>query len=195
MAARAASCSLGISRSLHRTAVLPHTRAVAVLAAARGAAEGPACRQRQRHRPAAAAAAGCASSRRQLLRAGPLLPALLPLLGAGCTLVPLSSGAAGVSRGGAAAMSTSASAPAGAGASPTGAIVVYVTVPSAQVNRDPELLLIIKTREQLLEQLTAFVRANHPYDEPEVVGLPILGGSPSYLKWLHESASGGPQAP
>ncbi|KAG2435306.1 hypothetical protein HXX76_007381 [Chlamydomonas incerta] len=128
----------------------------------------------------------------------------------------------------ASAMSTSAAgAAAGAGAggsSPTGAIVVYVTVPNAEVgealaaklveaklaacvsilpgvtsvyfwdgkvNKDAELLLIIKSREELLPELTAFVRANHPYDEPEVIGLPVLGGSPSYLKWLMDNTNRG----
>lgn len=58
-----------------------------------------------------------------------------------------------------------------------------------QVNKDAELLLIIKTRSELLPALTDFVKNkdNHPYDEPEVVALPILGGSPTYLKWLFES--------
>ncbi|KAG2446768.1 hypothetical protein HYH02_008328 [Chlamydomonas schloesseri] len=56
-----------------------------------------------------------------------------------------------------------------------------------KVNKDPELLLIIKSREELLGELTSFVRANHPYDEPEVIGLPILGGSPSYLQWLMDN--------
>ncbi|GIL83424.1 hypothetical protein Vretimale_11210 [Volvox reticuliferus] len=119
----------------------------------------------------------------------------------------------------AAAMSTSTTS-AAAAASPSGAIVVYVTVPNAQVGedlgsklveaklaacvnilpgltsiytwkgkveKDSELLLIIKSRHELLTELTAFVRANHPYDEPEVIALPILGGSPSYLQWLMDN--------
>ncbi|GIL53098.1 hypothetical protein Vafri_8782 [Volvox africanus] len=119
-------------------------------------------------------------------------------------------------------MSTSTASAAGT-ASPSGAIVVYVTVPNAQVGedlaaklveaklaacvnilpgltsiytwkgkveKDSELLLIIKSRHELLTELTAFVRANHPYDEPEVIALPILGGSPSYLQWLMDNTRG-----
>lgn len=56
-----------------------------------------------------------------------------------------------------------------------------------KVNKDQELLLIIKTRRNLLPDLTAAVKGMHPYDEPEVVGLPILGGSESYLKWVRDS--------
>ncbi len=39
----------------------------------------------------------------------------------------------------------------------------------------------------LLEALAAHVKANHPYDVPEVLALPVLGGSPAYLQWLLES--------
>lgn len=34
------------------------------------------------------------------------------------------------------------------------------------------------------------VKKLHPYDEPEVVSLPITGGSASYLQWLHSSTEG-----
>ncbi|CAI8599176.1 unnamed protein product [Vicia faba] len=86
-------------------------------------------------------------------------------------------------------------------------IVVYVTVPNKEagkklsesivkeklaacVNRiqtDSEELLIIKTRQSLLEALTDHVKANHEYDVPEVISLPITGGSLKYLEWLKES--------
>jgi periplasmic divalent cation tolerance protein len=33
------------------------------------------------------------------------------------------------------------------------------------------------------------IKRLHPYDEPEVVALPIIGGSASYLKWLHDSTA------
>ncbi|KAI8468375.1 MAG: CutA1 divalent ion tolerance protein-domain-containing protein [Monoraphidium minutum] len=58
-----------------------------------------------------------------------------------------------------------------------------------KVNRDSELLLVIKTKGALLGELTQQVRRLHPYDEPEVVALPITGGSPSYLQWLHASVA------
>lgn len=65
-----------------------------------------------------------------------------------------------------------------------------------KVNKDAELLLIIKTRKELLAELTTFVKANHPYDECEVIALPVIGGSPSYLKWVmtstRDAAKNGP---
>lgn len=52
-----------------------------------------------------------------------------------------------------------------------------------------EALLIIKTRQDLVEQLTARVRALHSYTVPEVIVLPILGGNPDYLKWIKDSTA------
>ncbi|KAE8659251.1 Protein CutA [Hibiscus syriacus] len=56
-----------------------------------------------------------------------------------------------------------------------------------KINTDPEELLIIKTRQSLLPALTEHVKANHEYDVPEVIALPINGGSPQYLEWLKNS--------
>ncbi|KAH9690483.1 protein CutA [Citrus sinensis] len=78
-------------------------------------------------------------------------------------------------------------------------IVVYVTVPNkeagiesvyewkGEIQTDAEELLIIKTRQSLLETLTEHVKANHEYDVPEVIALPITGGSQPYLEWLKSS--------
>ncbi len=43
----------------------------------------------------------------------------------------------------------------------------------------------------LLDQLVTHVKANHPYDTPEVLALPVLGGSPAYLQWLADSTAHG----
>uniref|UniRef100_A0A0E0M747 Uncharacterized protein n=1 Tax=Oryza punctata TaxID=4537 RepID=A0A0E0M747_ORYPU len=56
-----------------------------------------------------------------------------------------------------------------------------------KVQTDAEELLIIKTRESLLEALTEHVKANHEYDVPEVIALPIKGGNLKYLEWLKNS--------
>ncbi len=52
------------------------------------------------------------------------------------------------------------------------------------VHDDIEVLLVIKTRAALLDALTARVRALHPYTLPEVIALPISGGSEPYLAWV-----------
>ncbi|XP_071711228.1 protein CutA 1, chloroplastic [Rutidosis leptorrhynchoides] len=56
-----------------------------------------------------------------------------------------------------------------------------------EIQTDSEELLVIKTRESLLDALTEHVKANHEYDVPEVIALPITGGSVPYLEWLKNS--------
>ncbi|KAL2655772.1 hypothetical protein AAZV13_04G084600 [Glycine max] len=56
-----------------------------------------------------------------------------------------------------------------------------------KIQTDSEELLIIKTRQSLLEALTEHVKTNHEYDVPEVISLPITGGNLKYLEWIKES--------
>ena len=58
------------------------------------------------------------------------------------------------------------------------------------INDDEEILLIIKSRVELFEsRLVPAVQAVHPYDVPEIIALPILMGSKSYLDWIDESTT------
>ncbi len=57
------------------------------------------------------------------------------------------------------------------------------------VQREPEQLLLIKTRAALYPAVEAFLRANHPYETPEIVWLPIAAGSSDYLRWLVSETS------
>ena len=52
-----------------------------------------------------------------------------------------------------------------------------------------EVLLIFKTRQELLPKLERTVRGVHPYDTPEFVGIPLTAGSRKYLTWLAESTA------
>jgi periplasmic divalent cation tolerance protein len=52
------------------------------------------------------------------------------------------------------------------------------------IQDDRELQLIIKTRVARYHALEKWLRENHPYSEPEIVALPIVRGSTSYLAWL-----------
>ena len=52
------------------------------------------------------------------------------------------------------------------------------------VHRDPEVLLIVKTDQQHLERLIVTLQNRHPYDCPEIIAMPIVGGSVDYLDWL-----------
>jgi periplasmic divalent cation tolerance protein len=47
-----------------------------------------------------------------------------------------------------------------------------------------ETVLILKTRAELVERLTARVKELHSYECPCVVALPIEAGNPAYLDWI-----------
>ncbi len=47
-----------------------------------------------------------------------------------------------------------------------------------------EWLLVIKTQDQRFEELVKTVKSLHSYSVPEIIGLPIVQGSSSYLEWL-----------
>jgi periplasmic divalent cation tolerance protein len=55
-----------------------------------------------------------------------------------------------------------------------------------KIERDEEVLLLVKTRRDLMPRLLEAVRAVHSYDVFETVALPIVAGSPDYLRWVRE---------
>jgi periplasmic divalent cation tolerance protein len=57
---------------------------------------------------------------------------------------------------------------------------------AGKVQHDQEWLLIVKSRSEVVEDLVRRVQALHSYDVPEIVVLPLTGGSEPYLHWLDE---------
>ena len=54
-----------------------------------------------------------------------------------------------------------------------------------EIDRDEEVLLIIKSRADLFESdLIPAVEAVHPYDVPEIIVQTIMMGSAKYLNWI-----------
>ena len=49
-----------------------------------------------------------------------------------------------------------------------------------------EVLLIIKTRADLFDELSSVVRKEHSYDLPEVIAVPIAAGEDGYLRWIDQ---------
>ncbi len=41
-----------------------------------------------------------------------------------------------------------------------------------------------KSRRDLYDQIEAAIRRLHPYEVPEILAVPVLAGSTSYLAWL-----------
>lgn len=52
------------------------------------------------------------------------------------------------------------------------------------VHRDEEVQLVIKTRAALWDDVSAYIQANHGYEVPEILALPVSAGSEKYLAWL-----------
>jgi periplasmic divalent cation tolerance protein len=52
-----------------------------------------------------------------------------------------------------------------------------------------EWLLVVKTRADRAVALAARVRELHPYELPEVLELPAVGGSAGYLDWVRKESS------
>jgi len=53
-----------------------------------------------------------------------------------------------------------------------------------EIHDDAEELLIIKTTAAGVEALTERVLQIHPYEVPEIIALPVVAGSNSYLEWV-----------
>ncbi len=56
-----------------------------------------------------------------------------------------------------------------------------------RVEDSRESLMIIKTRIEKMPRLIKLVKEKHSYEVPEIIAVPILAGSPEYLRWLDEN--------
>lgn len=52
-----------------------------------------------------------------------------------------------------------------------------------------EVMLVAKSRRSLLDKIVDQVKKVHSYKVPEIIALPVIGGSAEYLKWVEESTS------
>src|SRR4029077_16317136 len=53
-----------------------------------------------------------------------------------------------------------------------------------KIESGKECMLLIKTSRSRFAKLQAAIRRLHSYEVPEIIALPIAGGSPEYLAWL-----------
>jgi len=56
-----------------------------------------------------------------------------------------------------------------------------------ETRSDDEVLLQIKTRSSLFDRVCEMILANHPYETPEIIQLPIMDGLDKYLEWIDEA--------
>jgi periplasmic divalent cation tolerance protein len=53
-----------------------------------------------------------------------------------------------------------------------------------KLHREHEALLLITTSTERSAEAQAELRALHSHSDPEILEVPITGGSPTYLEWL-----------
>jgi periplasmic divalent cation tolerance protein len=52
------------------------------------------------------------------------------------------------------------------------------------IHETTEARAFLRSRRELVDELTRFVVARHPYEVPNITALPIVGGNPDYLAWV-----------
>jgi len=57
------------------------------------------------------------------------------------------------------------------------------------VQEDQEVMMIIKTVQARLAEVTAWIEQNHPYDLPEVMAMPVEDGLNGYLQWVQDAVA------
>ena len=53
-----------------------------------------------------------------------------------------------------------------------------------KIEEEKEVLVLMKSNENLFKKLSKRVTELHSYDVPEILALPIVEGSQSYLDWM-----------
>lgn len=59
------------------------------------------------------------------------------------------------------------------------------------VEEAAEVLVVMKTRAELVPRLAARAAELHPYQVPEVLALEVDGGLSAYCRWVLEETDGG----
>jgi periplasmic divalent cation tolerance protein len=61
-----------------------------------------------------------------------------------------------------------------------------------KVETATEVPLLVKTSATAYTRVEELIRANHPYELPEIVGIPVGHGLPAYLEWVAAQAGAVP---
>ncbi len=52
------------------------------------------------------------------------------------------------------------------------------------LHEDAEVAALLKTTTARADEVIAFVKSRHPYDNPALLVLPVAGGSAKFLAWI-----------
>jgi periplasmic divalent cation tolerance protein len=55
---------------------------------------------------------------------------------------------------------------------------------SGKIEKAEECMVLMKSREDLFEKLAETTKSLHSYEVPEILALPIISGSKTYIDWL-----------
>ena len=55
-----------------------------------------------------------------------------------------------------------------------------------KIEETSEVLLLIKSTEERFDAITRLVTAEHPYELPELIAVPVSKGLPDYLDWIKQ---------
>lgn len=58
-----------------------------------------------------------------------------------------------------------------------------------KIEQNREWVCQIKTRDEVYDDLEQAIKEIHPYEEPEIVAIPISVGSQSFLHWIASETS------
>jgi periplasmic divalent cation tolerance protein len=58
-----------------------------------------------------------------------------------------------------------------------------------KIERSSEWYCHLKTTLERFPALEHRLRTLHPYETPEIIAVPIIGGSPDYLSWIRASVN------
>lgn len=58
-----------------------------------------------------------------------------------------------------------------------------------QVETAEEWLCTIKTTAGRYADVERAIRANHPYEQPEIIATPVIASSPGYAEWVRQNSS------
>ena len=55
---------------------------------------------------------------------------------------------------------------------------------NGNINRETEILMILKTVKNHFDQIVREVKKLHSYETPEIIAIPIIAGSEDFLNWI-----------
>jgi len=59
-----------------------------------------------------------------------------------------------------------------------------------EVCDENEIKLLIKSKTEFFEKISAAIKEIHKYEVPEIIQIPVTNGLPEYLKWIDDIQKG-----